>query len=123
MGCYSRPQTVFRAAPSLTLVKAGAKSSQLRSTDRTRPFFCVGCSLAASLLRTALARPPAEADVHELADAAAQFRQIFERNTKGATALVNTGDSEPDPSLDTVELAAWTMVANVVLNRDDFLNK
>ena len=39
------------------------------------------------------------------------------------SALIHTGDSPPDESLDPVELAVWTMVVNTVMNRDDFLHK
>ena len=38
---------------------------------------------------------------------------------RGAT----TGDSTPNQTLDVAELAAWTMVANTLMNRDDFINK
>ena len=39
-----------------------------------------------------------------------------------AKALVATGDSAPDPEIDPSELAAWTMVASILLNRDDVIN-
>lgn len=40
-----------------------------------------------------------------------------------AHALVHVGESEPDPALDTVELAVWTMLANELMNLDEVLNK
>ncbi len=75
------------------------------------------------MLTTALVRPPAKADVDTLAEAAAEFQEIFERDTEGAGKLVKTGDSAPDPTLELTELAAWTLVANAIMNRDDFINK
>ena len=38
-------------------------------------------------------------------------------------ALLAVGESPRDESLDMAEHAAWTVVANVVLNRDEFLTK
>ncbi len=36
---------------------------------------------------------------------------------------MESGDSKPNADLDVNLLAAWTMAANVVMNRDDFINK
>jgi hypothetical protein len=36
---------------------------------------------------------------------------------------VKVGEVKVEDSLDRVELAAWTMAANTVLNLDEFLNK
>jgi hypothetical protein len=33
------------------------------------------------------------------------------------------GESDPDKSLDPKELAAWTMLANELMNLDEVLNK
>ena len=59
----------------------------------------------------------------ELLAAAGEFRDIFQHDADSARALVRTGDSVPDVSLDETELAAWTMVANILMNRDDFVSK
>lgn len=40
-----------------------------------------------------------------------------------ARQLITTGQAQPDPSLDPSELAAWTLVANQVMNLDEALNK
>ncbi len=42
---------------------------------------------------------------------------------KDAEALVTVGESKPDPKLDTPTLAAYTMVANEMMNLDEVLNK
>jgi hypothetical protein len=78
---------------------------------------------AAWMLRTALGFPPKDADLDELVAAAAEFREVFERDAAGANRLVRTGDSEPDRWIEPKDLAAWTLVANTIMNRDDFINK
>jgi hypothetical protein len=66
------------------------------------------------------AKPP---DVAEVLSAAAEFRALFREQPKAATELIETGDTKPDATLQATELAAWTMVANTLMNRDDFINK
>jgi hypothetical protein len=48
---------------------------------------------------------------------------MFEQRPEAAVELINTGDSKPDETLQAAELAAWTIVANTLMNRDDFVNK
>jgi hypothetical protein len=40
-----------------------------------------------------------------------------------AKQLIFVGESKADPALDTATLAAWTMLANEMLNLDEVLNK
>ena len=76
-----------------------------------------------------LSRPGARAcrfpenDVTDTIAAATGFRAFFKQHPDAAKELINVGDSTPDPALDVGELAAWTMVANTLMNRDDFINK
>ena len=74
------------------------------------------------MLNVVLARPPEQADVGEMLAAAAEFRDVFAQNPDGARKLIDTGDSDLDHTIDAAELAAWTMVANTLMNRDDFIN-
>ena len=78
---------------------------------------------AAEVLQTVLCRPVKEVDVTEMAHAATELRAIFQQQADAARQLIETGDSSVDETADPVELAAWTMVANTVMNRDDFINK
>lgn len=75
------------------------------------------------ILMTALSHPASGADVVEITAAAEQFLAVFRQKPEAATELIHTGESVPDAGLDPAELAAWTMIANVVMNRDDFINK
>ena len=54
------------------------------------------------------------------------FRQQLNRykaDRKAALALVSAGDSKRDETLDVTELAAYTMVANLILNLDQTMTK
>ncbi len=90
------------------------KSLQQQIDDRAR---------ASWMLEAVLSRPAGEADVTDALAAAKEFRDVFSKKTAAAKSLIATGDSKPDAKLGTVELATWTMVANTLMNRDDFINK
>ncbi len=47
----------------------------------------------------------------------------LETNPEAAKELIAVGESLPDETLDAVEVAAWTMIANLILNLDEVLNK
>lgn len=68
-------------------------------------------------------RPVNPTDLETLQYAASEFREYFDKSPESAKELIATGDSPPDESLNPVELAAWTMVANTLLNRDDVINE
>jgi len=53
----------------------------------------------------------------------ADFLAHYNANPKEAEKLIATGESKADGKLPVVELAAWTMMANQVLNLDEALNK
>jgi hypothetical protein len=52
-----------------------------------------------------------------------ELRGYYSKHPDDAQKLVSVGDSEPDGSLETEELAAWTMLANELMNLDEVLNK
>ena len=75
------------------------------------------------LFRLATARRP---DAKELAELLADYQEhlaTYTRHVKAARELVATGETKPDARLNPSELAAWTVVANLVLNLDEVLNK
>jgi poly-beta-hydroxyalkanoate depolymerase len=53
----------------------------------------------------------------------ADYLTHYKANPADAKKLIATGASTPDAKLPAPELAAWTMVANQVLNLDEVLNK
>jgi hypothetical protein len=52
-----------------------------------------------------------------------QMQQHFTADTRAAHALVHEGESKPAANIPEPELAAWTMIANEMLNLDETLNK
>ncbi len=75
------------------------------------------------MIRTVFTRPVDSRDVEELKAAVAEFRDYFQTAPAEALQLVESGDSEPTEDYPTEELAAWTMIASIVMNRDDFVYK
>ncbi|MES2709159.1 MAG: DUF1553 domain-containing protein [Verrucomicrobiota bacterium] len=47
----------------------------------------------------------------------------YETVPEEAKKLITTGQAKPDPALPPAELAAWTLIANQVMNLDEALNK
>tara|TARA_R110002096_G_scaffold16106_33_gene55242 strand:+ start:10572 stop:13661 length:3090 start_codon:yes stop_codon:yes gene_type:complete len=78
---------------------------------------------AAWMMRTVFTRPADARDLDALKVAAAKFREHFRNAPEEAKALVEVGDSEVTEDFEITEIATWTMIANIVMNRDDFLCK
>jgi hypothetical protein len=87
----------------------------LRHTENAR-------TRAMWMTERALRHPGTEADVKDLVSLAEAILPVFKENPDRALKLIQTGDSKPDEKLDAAELAAWTIVANTLMNRDDFIN-
>lgn len=51
------------------------------------------------------------------------YRSDFASNTERANKLISVGEQPAPADLDAVQLAAWTIVANLVLNLDEVVNK
>ncbi len=78
---------------------------------------------AAYLFRLATARKP---DAGETAELLANYKdQLAEyaRDAEAAKKLIAVGETKADGKLDPSELAAWTMVANLILNLDEVITK
>jgi hypothetical protein len=75
------------------------------------------------MLRLATARPPT---AEELTATISVFREQLERftaETSAAEQLLSVGESPRDSSLNAAELAAYSVVANVILNLDEVLTR
>ena len=78
---------------------------------------------AAFVLRQCLLRVPTNVEVAGLVEDFHSFHNEFSTNPESAKALLAVGEESVGSDFDPAELAAWTMVSNVVLNLDEFLNK
>jgi hypothetical protein len=82
---------------------------------------------AASRLRfgfeTVLARLPAADESAILQRTLGQHLSRYRQDVESAKKAVTYGESKPDPSLDPAELAAYSLVANLLLNLDETVNR
>jgi mono/diheme cytochrome c family protein len=72
--------------------------------------------------RLCLARKPGEKEIMRLAELYRQQLEIYRHDTEGAQKIAR-GIVAEDGKGDPAEIAAWTMVANVLLNLDEMLTK
>ncbi len=72
--------------------------------------------------RLCLARKPGETEVRRLAELFRQQLEIYRLDLEGAKKIAQ-GSGAADNKGDPAEVAAWTMVANVLLNLDEMLSK
>lgn len=77
----------------------------------------------AHVFQLATARPPDARELAELAGAYRDHLAEFTRDEKAARQLIGVGETRPDPALDPRELAAWTMIGNLLLNLDEVINR
>jgi hypothetical protein len=80
-------------------------------------------SRLAYLFRLVTARKPDAMELDELlADYKGHLAE-YTRDVEAAKKLIAVGETKPDATLNPSELAAWTMIANLVLNLDEVINK
>lgn len=73
--------------------------------------------------RLATARLPQETEVSALLRILNTARQQYRQTPEAASQLLAVGESPSDESLDAEEHAAWTVVANSILNLDETLTR
>jgi hypothetical protein len=73
--------------------------------------------------RLATSRVPTADELGILLRLYDQQRAVFANNLDAAEQLIRVGDSPPDTTVDARELAAWSLVANVILNLDETVTK
>jgi hypothetical protein len=74
------------------------------------------------LFRLVTARCPDAQDRAELESALRDLRAHYASHQEAARQLTAVGEAKPDPRVDPGELAAWTMIGNVVLNLDSVVS-
>ena len=75
------------------------------------------------LFETALNRHPTSIESNLLIESLRAHRQEFDSHQENAKQLIAIGEQPATGNHDPVELAAWTMMANLVMNMDEFVSK
>lgn len=73
--------------------------------------------------RVAETRPPSMEELQVLRETYDEQLAHFKENAEAAKALANSGDYARPDGLDDIELAAWTAVANTLMNLDETINR
>ena len=73
--------------------------------------------------RVVTARQPEASEAKIITDVLGGHRARFAKDAEAAKQLISFGESKADAALDPAELAAWTLVANLLLNLDEVINK
>ncbi|HYO82566.1 MAG TPA: DUF1553 domain-containing protein [Bryobacteraceae bacterium] len=77
----------------------------------------------ATITERVLGRPLTVAEVKIVRASFDDYRKHYGANPAAARKLLQVGKRSADPTLNAAESAAWTMVANQLLNLDEVLNK
>lgn len=71
----------------------------------------------------ALSRSPDSDEKQVLSQILNENREIYRNDTKAAAKLLNVGLKPSDDAIEVAELAAWTQVARVIFNLDEFITR
>ena len=77
----------------------------------------------AFLYRTVLSRTPTTDETALLTASLQKQASLFTADPEAAKKVVTVGESKPKNVAPDIETAAWTMLANLVLNTDETLNR
>jgi hypothetical protein len=73
--------------------------------------------------QSVLARDPVAVELDILQNQFRDHHQRYQADTASATKLVQLGETKPDAKLDVAELAAYTLIANTILNLDETVTR
>jgi hypothetical protein len=73
--------------------------------------------------RTVLSREPTAEETTVLLDALKKFTEKYQHDPAAAKLAIHHGESAPNPDLPEPELASYTLLANLILNLDETLNR
>jgi len=73
--------------------------------------------------RTVVGRKPSDRETIVVWSALEKHLARYQKDPEAAKAAITNGESKPDPKLPEPELAAWTLVANLLLNLDETVTK
>lgn len=75
------------------------------------------------ILRRCVLRSPQQTEVENLVADYRYYLAEYQANPEAAASLIAIGEEASDTAIPATELAAWTVVANLVLNLDEVINK
>jgi hypothetical protein len=81
------------------------------------------CDRLTFMYRLVMARSPDAKELGELSSALKDLTAHYASQAAAAKQLLATGETGPGASEQPAELAAWTMIANVILNLDEAISK
>lgn len=117
--CSVRPQRTNTPLQALTLLNEtafveAARGLATRMISRKSDPIAYGFQLVAG-------RQPNETELQLLAAALDQYRSAYRDQPEAARKLLCVGESSFDPDADSIELAALTVLANMMLNLDEVI--
>jgi len=74
-------------------------------------------------LRLLLSRQPSESELEVLKQSLTAYRKQFDDDPSAAAQLISLGESAAAEDIEPTELAAWTMLASVLLNLDEAVTR
>jgi hypothetical protein len=80
-------------------------------------------SRISTMYRLVVARYPDELELQQLTKALDGFAQRYKNDREGALQLINFGQSAAGPTFEASELAAYTLLANLILNLDEAVTR
>ncbi len=75
------------------------------------------------LFRSTLSRSPSTVERARLVQLYEEQLRHYRTQPEAAQALIAAGDSKPNPRFNAPQLAAWTVIANVLFNLEEFATK
>lgn len=75
------------------------------------------------MFELATAREPNATEAALLLETMQAHAEEMKADPEAAKELIAVGESKPDEKLDAVEVATWTMIANLIFNLDEVINK
>lgn len=80
-------------------------------------------AIAAQLFRRAMVRQASEKELTLLVKAYKEHLANYKKHPEDAAKLVAIGEVPAEAKYEKIELASWTMIANLVMNMDEFVTK
>jgi hypothetical protein len=73
--------------------------------------------------RTILSRVPSPKETEVVSKALARQKDLFTARPDEARKAIRSGESKPSETLNPVDLASWTLIANLLMNLDETVNR